>query len=339
MLKRVIEPFDENSKNPFNVLVVSGVHGDELTPNECINQLRWELINKPVLPPGLAKRSSISDARFTLVQMASGTEAHAAHSREVPKAPARGRDINRLMDGGGPEGAAELAKNLMALVREADVVIDVHSSANCAELALVDVGTPRVEAYNDWCGASFVPVAFRAPRFVGSVKTRAIELGKIGITVELNGMNEVDLGSAKRGAEMIIRLVSAVDAFRKWKKPTHRMATTAIIGASMVGPSDPLPSVLVNCPASGFLEDRQRASAAGTRSPVGARVEPGEILCYVNDAAGERLARVVSPCAGWVVCGPPHGFAGAGDELFMIQPEVITGGKSRRIWSAIPDYS
>ncbi len=186
MLERKIKEFKGNKEDGKNIVVLSGVHGNELTPISALIKLQK---NIDIVLPYVNK--------ITLI-MGANVDAMKRFSRSSDK------DFNRIM---GEDH--EFAKLMEEYVNNNDVIIDVHASPNISEFALINTDDNYSKMVNFCKKCNIDIVAWESN--TNSIKSFAFSKDKVGITLELNGMTSIDEKSAVKGSEMIISIIKNID--------------------------------------------------------------------------------------------------------------------------------
>lgn len=168
-----------------NLLLISGVHGNEYTPIEALFQLE-------------------KDEEYTnqlLKTYKKVTFLHAVNEHGI-KNNVRdydaNTDLNRIF-------SVDTIKNdLIEHVFDADYVIDIHSSKDCTEFVLLN-NNEYVKSYIKYCDDNDIKYAV----WEGSdntIKSYAIKNNKIAFTVECNGLNTVNHKSLLKTMKLIKKL-------------------------------------------------------------------------------------------------------------------------------------
>lgn len=199
-------PFSFNYKNyeGYNILMVSGVHGDEqlavLASYEAYLRIKTENLingsldlymgaNAPGLVAGTREYTEFKD----------------------PSALPEDRNLNRAFSIGKKVDDMDLARSkVMCLANEKDIVLDVHNSPAIHHCVLIDNG-PYAKAYVKWCIENRIAYILRdGPQ--GTLKARSIQQGNVGFTVELGGMGDCMLEGDIQGSQVdfLVKLIVAL---------------------------------------------------------------------------------------------------------------------------------
>lgn len=184
-----------------DVLVIAGVHGDELTPVYAVasmlkNNVFDKLLNS-VKSITVINGINISGLKNSSREIVSDTT----------------QDLNRMLSNDTPIEYIDILKEH---INNSDVVIDIHSSPTCADFALVDIDE-YTESIMDWCTEADVLCAFRYSG-ANTIKRYCLEKGKLAVTLEVNKMNTVDKSSASNCVEIVRRLIRASPKFELVKR-------------------------------------------------------------------------------------------------------------------------
>lgn len=168
----------------MRVLLITGVHGNELTPMLCLKQFQ--------LSHMLTSQHNIKYIYST------NKRGIMQHIREVPTI--RNSDLNR--DWLEEKDYRETLESMIAL---SDIIIDIHSSPEISELLLIDRDR-HSKFYVDYCRELNIPYLVRDFK-ESTIKRYCNELDKFGFTLELNGINVFDHKSAIIGANIINQIL------------------------------------------------------------------------------------------------------------------------------------
>ncbi len=187
-MKPIIKRLKGSGKK--KVLLLSGVHGEELTPLAALNQLHDRL-------PKTCYKS---------ITFIFGVNIPGITQRERNFDPPRSANVNRMLTLDSYSPTEMLKKE----IDKHDIVIDVHSSPSINEFVLFDKDE-YAKGLVAWCNKAKVKYACRYS--VGNtIKKYCLALGKTAITLELNALDVIDFDSAKKGALMVQRLLVAAPA-------------------------------------------------------------------------------------------------------------------------------
>jgi predicted deacylase len=184
------------------VLVIAGVHGNELTPLLAVNILENNLQNVTEFYSELivVNFANLNGIRF--------------NTREIPDTSTN--DLNRMFK----SEEINVFETLKQLIDQADVVIDLHSSADCTDFVLIN-RDEYCNSYVNFCQSSKIQYVVRG-NSNNTIKKYCIDNGKIGFTIELNRLDVIDANSAKNGARMVLRMLANIPSFQPTKEnPTY----------------------------------------------------------------------------------------------------------------------
>ena len=256
-----------HGRKPGPVLLVSAaIHGDELTGVEIVRRLlAYKFIDR---------------IRGTLIAIpVVNVFGFVSKSRYLPDR----RDLNRSFPGSETGSiASRLANVLMKqIIPHCTHIIDLHSGAvdreNLPQIRAKLSGEPEIEAMARAFG---VPVILDANLLEGSFRATAHSL-KIPMLVYEAGealrFNEVAIRAGVKG---VLNVMASIDM--RLTKKNRRLPVTMIANTSR----------WVRAPQSGIL----RSVVA-----IGAKVEVGDTLAFVNDPLGENNKEISSPMAGIII--------------------------------------
>lgn len=176
-----------------NLLLLSGVHGNEYTPIVALYELFFD-------------EKFITKAKK---QYKSITFIHAVNEYGM-KNNVRGyeanADLNRIF-------RPDIIKDeLLRHIEAADYIFDIHSSPNCIDFVLINDGDLTYSMV-EYCKSIDIPYAV----WDGSndtIKSHALRQGKIAFTIECNGIGTVDVKSGLNTYKILKKMV-----LTKYKKP------------------------------------------------------------------------------------------------------------------------
>ena len=194
----LIKEYKYNKKSHNKVLIITGTHGDELTP----------LRTAYLLNDYFTKEKSARFVNVSSITIATGINNTGIrnNSRRVERDNHNG-DLNRMFD---EEFDYDNYKELKKLIDEHNIIIDIHSSPRINELLLVDIDE-HTEFILKWAKKSNLDYACRYPVSDGTIKRYAFRKNKIGLTIELNLLDKIDFQSASAGEMMVINLIDNID--------------------------------------------------------------------------------------------------------------------------------
>lgn len=189
-MRPLIKTIEGRNNFGKNVLIIAGVHGDELTPVFAVGNM--------------IKISAFEDMKdkFSKITFINGLNISGLRNKTREISSDSTQDINRMLSNETPIEYTEILKKH---IDKSDVVIDIHSSPTCANFALVDIDE-YTESIMDWCVEADVKCAFRYSG-ANTIKRYCLEKGKLAVTLEINRMNTVDKSSADDCIRMVRWLV------------------------------------------------------------------------------------------------------------------------------------
>lgn len=183
------------------VLLIAGMHGNERTPIQSLILFKTNHLQKLIESYQKFNLSEISE-----ITIINGINLYGIRDgiRDIAntKTGANTKDLNRKFVWEEYEKTFDPFSVLEKEVEKHDVVIDVHSSPGMMNhVMLLDYGETAFP-YIKWCNDAKFQFAIRYSE-ERTLKRYAIEKGKIGVTLELNGMDFIDHVSARMGAQNI----------------------------------------------------------------------------------------------------------------------------------------
>ena len=265
------------------LLVCATIHGDEINGVEIIRRLLGHKI--------------IDRCRGTLIAIpVVNVYGFVSKSRYLPDR----RDLNRSFPGSeGGSMASRLANVLMAeIIPHCTHIVDLHSAAvnreNLPQIRAYLNEQPETEALARAFG---VPVILNANLLEGSFREAAYNEGIPVLLYESGEALRFDEVAIRAGLKGILNVMTELGMRNKPKR--HRSPETMIANRSQ----------WTRAPQSGVL----RSLVA-----IGAKVEVGETLAYINDPLGESECEVLSPTSGIVIGKTNLPLVFAGEAIFNI---------------------
>jgi len=247
------------------LLVCAAIHGDELTGVEIVRRL-------------LAHKF-IDRIRGTIIAIpVVNVYGFVSRSRYLPDR----RDLNRSFPGSETGSmASRLANVLMTqIVSHCTHIVDLHSGAvnrqNLPQIRAKLDDEPEIEALARAFG---VPVILDSNIIEGSFRAAAYEQGIPMLVYEAGEALRFDEVAIRAGVNGVLNVMAALDMRLKNKK---RQKISMIANTNR----------WMRAPQSGIL----RAVVA-----IGARVEVGTTLAFVNDPLGENISELKSKLNGVVI--------------------------------------
>jgi len=163
------------------ILVISGVHGNELTPI-----MTTHLLTQSELDLDLDKFQSLT------IITGANNDAINSNTRDIPNSTTS--DLNRMFKNTPPFSIKdELRKHLDAN----DVIIDIHSSPSCTEFVLLNQDE-NTNSYVEFCKEHLINYTIRYSG-AETIKKYCLSRNRIAFTLELSGIGYVDYTSAYQG--------------------------------------------------------------------------------------------------------------------------------------------
>lgn len=204
-----IKTFKGNNKEGKNILIISGVHGDEITPIFCTKLLQEHLVDY----------NSNYDVNNITIISAVNKIGIKNNTRDITKK--QSNDLNRLFNSDIQEDYVAILKTY---IDEHDVIIDIHSSPNCTEFLLINQDF-YANSYVDFCIKNDIKYFLRYSNS-DTIKKYCSNLNKISFTLELNGMDRVDDHSTIKGYEIVKTIISNINGLNIIKEePKYNIGT------------------------------------------------------------------------------------------------------------------
>ncbi|REJ78156.1 MAG: succinylglutamate desuccinylase [Acidobacteria bacterium] len=274
----------ERAKDPGpTLLVMGGIHGDEVNGIEIIRRLVFHETMRPSCGTVVALPIVNVMAFLNL-------------SRKF----ADGRDLNRSFPGNKNGSlASKLANSITTrIVPHADYVVDLHTGSD------EKFNYPQIRFDDSHEENLLLAKAFNAPFtiFTSSQRTGSMRrmLGKKGIPVivfEGGKSRSINQRVVDKGMKGVLSVMSYL-GMRPDEGPVTRRRSKMISTTKWV-----------------------RSRSSGMLQPLvrnGARVEKGDLLAYVNGPYGQFQKKVNSPITGYVFCVNEAPVVYKGDGLFNI---------------------
>jgi predicted deacylase len=279
----------ERSKKPGpTVLIIAGIHGDEINGVEIVRQIIAKGINKP-------KKGTIICIPvinvFGFIHM----------DREFPD----GRDLNRMFPGGkGGSLASRVAHKLVTeIVPHADLIIDFHTGGadrfNSAQIR-IKRGEVVLDELAEVFGAPFVlysknlTKSFRSTSYKLGIPMLLFEGGKsfnIHSTITNTGVN---------GAKRVLHHLEMLSSKFKVSKPKKSCVFI-------------LESKWVRARYSGMF----KASVA-----INSKVNEGDVIANITDPYGSFNHFVKAPNSGYIFNINESPLVYQGDAIFHISTKI-----------------
>ena len=204
-----IKTFKGNNKEGKNILIISGVHGNEITPIFCTK----------LLQEYFEDYNSNYDVNNITIISAVNKNGIKNNTRDITKK--QSNDLNRLFNSDEQEDCVAILKTY---IDEHDVIIDIHSSPNCTEFLLINQDF-YANSYVEYCIKNDIKYFLRYSTS-DTIKKYCSNLNKISFTLELNGMNKEDYNSIIIGYEIVKTIISNINDLNIIKEePKYNIGT------------------------------------------------------------------------------------------------------------------
>jgi len=185
------------------ILILSGVHGNELTPiytTYLLNQMSFNSIN-------------VGEITILPTLNIHGIE---QNTRNKPS-DSYGGDINRALV--FEEDKFSIDK-LKKYIDDSDVVIDIHSSPDCTEFVLLNQNE-YTDSYVEFCEKNNINYLIRYSN-TNTIKKYCLDGNKTTFTIEINGINKIDPLSARVATSIVMNILDGINEFIPEKRtPTN----------------------------------------------------------------------------------------------------------------------
>lgn len=204
MNKTIIE-----GKGKKNILVLTGIHGNELSP-VYIGYMLKEYYNISV--------DELYFKQLTIVN-AINIDGIRKNVREIPSDSTT--DLNRMFKS---EVKDNYVNEIKQLIVDNDVIIDIHSSPNCTEFILIN-NDGYANSYVEFAKNNDISYLLRYSN-ADTIKKFCLNAGKISFTIEMNKMSSIDLKSCERCFSLLLKLFINIDSFGyKIEEPKYETYT------------------------------------------------------------------------------------------------------------------
>jgi len=273
-MKTLIENIEGNNSDGKNVLLIAGMHGNEITPV-------YALAN-------MIKNNSFNLNKIKSLTILNGINMSGLRYRERDIIDEPTNDLNRLLIPFKDYNEVDL---LSKKIKENDIIIDIHSSPNCMEFALIDIDE-YTNSMKKWCDESNIQTAFRYSK-ANTLKRYGLEKGKPTLTIEINGIDKIDKISADNVKHIINKLLQNIELAKINKSTPHVL--------SLIEVKTYLEGILV--------EEKHNAQL----------LVKSDILAKVYDLQMNEIGKIKSPVKGIIICSPDKSFITRGDVVYLIQ--------------------
>lgn len=204
-----IKTFKGNNKEGKNILIISGVHGDEITPIFCTKLLQEHLVDC----------NNNYDVNNITIISAVNKNGIKNNTRDITKK--QSNDLNRLFTLDDDEDYVAILKTYIV---ENDVIIDIHSSPNCTEFVLINQDF-YANSYVEFCIKNDIKYFIRYSSS-DTIKKYCSNLNKLSFTLELNGINKANFHSMVIGYDIVKTIISNINDLNIIKEePKYNIGT------------------------------------------------------------------------------------------------------------------
>lgn len=270
------------------VLLIAGIHGDELSGIEIVRQVISRKINEPNIGTIVC---------MPLVNIFGFVN----QERDFPD----GRDLNRVFPG-SPNGslASRYAHHIMTeIVPNVDYVIDFHSGGrgryNVPQIRL----EPNENELNEMAEAFHAPFILYSKNIEGSFRESCYKLGVKYLLFESGKALDLPKNEIECGIQGVMRFLSYLNMLNKRFEIPY--STEPIIYVTQ--------------------STWMRASISGLMHPIikhGQKVKKGDLLCKISDPYGFHEEEVLAPNDGYIICDNESPIVFQGDAIYRITTKL-----------------
>ena len=265
----------KKSEGP-SVLLIGGVHGNEMTPVYTLSHM----IKKDSFYLESIKELTILNG-VNVTGLREGT-------REMQFDGSN--DLNRSLVN-DPELDINLIQLLEEEIEKHDIIIDVHSSPSCSNFALINIDE-FANSINEYCDKAGVITGFRYSG-ANTIKNYCTSKDKIGITLEINKMNEIDFESATDAVDQITNLLVFADEAKLYKEEPWM---------------SPLEEIRT------YKEGIVEVVAKNNQ-----RLSRNDTICKILDLELNEVLEIKAPKDCVVITSPNRNYAKRGELLYYVQ--------------------
>ena len=185
-----MQKIEINGKNNIgkNILIITGVHGNELTPIYC-----GYLLSK-------LDYSNYDFKKITIINSIN-KNGIIKNTRDIPNSSTS--DLNRMFNNDVNVNEKE---ELEKQITEHDIIIDIHSSPKCDNFVLLNQDE-NTNSYVEYCIKNNINYLIRYST-ANTIKKYCIDLNKISFTLELNMIDYIDINSAEKGKDIVLKIIN-----------------------------------------------------------------------------------------------------------------------------------
>lgn len=285
-----------NTPEGKRILIITGIHGNEITSiytgMMAVTTIGYDLKND-----------------FAIVTIINGVNESGIQSgtREVSEKSANG-DMNRMFHESTVANVSKHLKeaftsnrlyeslsvlDLKTIISQYDIVIDIHTSADIHEFVLID-NNEYADSLASYLAIHNIPYCIRAFRG-DTLKSYIFNQGKVGFTLELNGLETIDFDSARKGYEIVVNLIKAMADFQITKShiiPEHDCLSIVSHYEGLITPLE-----------------------AGKTF-----FEKGDLLFDIIDYNLNTIGMIVAPCRGRLISKVSRSYTTVGADICLFQP-------------------
>ena len=170
-----------------NILIISGVHGNELTPIYCSY-----ILTK-------IDYSQFDFKKITIIT-AINKDGIIENSRDISNNSTS--DLNRMLKS---DVYINICDELEQNIKDNDIIIDIHSSPKCDNFLLLNQDE-NANSYVDFCIKNDISYLLRYSS-ASTIKKYGLDLNKISFTLELNMLDYIDESSATKGKDIVLKII------------------------------------------------------------------------------------------------------------------------------------
>jgi len=195
------EIIGKNNKGK-NILIIAGVHGNELTSIYCAYLL------------SMYEYDNFDFKKITIINSINKIGI-IKNEREIPNTSTS--DLNRMFS---KEENVDIKEFLEKEINEHDIIIDIHTSPKCDNFVLLNQDK-STNSYVDYCEKNNINYLIRYSS-ANTIKKYCIDFNKICFTLELNMIDYIDFDSAESGKEIILKIIQNNEINIKKEEPKYK---------------------------------------------------------------------------------------------------------------------
>lgn len=273
------QAFVETGKRNQQVLLVSGMHGNEqnavLASIGVVSSCVWSDIDVSYIL-GLNRNGLLRSVRdFAPVDNKPVTDMN--------------RVFNVLTDKDFPS-PEDMRDGIVPVISKSDIVVDVHNSPSCSNMVVIDNNEYAANIVR-FCLAHGIQYYVANKSNPGTLKQYAFRMNKLGFTVELNGMTIGPLHGKVIASqrEFLINLLAALN--------TTTVAEIKGLPCELI-PYEKATREIYNCGGYGIVEFDERVFAGDMNAEL---FRKGETFAHIIDMESHESRELKMPCEGWVI--------------------------------------